>query len=253
MPVAAQLGWGWPLSLSLSPQGSSPRPVCSANARIRRSFLSDTQGPSLKVLSPVSRGTTGHEEGQAQGGRGPAVRSMALAGLQAFFGASAVVSVAAALCMGPTIVPLHLLQPGCRDNKGYLWVRTHTPMQRSTGRPLFNQRHLYSNWIVFKYDEHWFRWTYELKYLKLGRLWVMVMKLCSWFYLYLFQVFCGWKCIIISRIKALSFWLVSCLSLIFYLCSILSVGSLHCSPKSHRNGQMCVSSYMRGSFQTSDA
>jgi len=43
----------------------------------------------------------GHEEG---GGMLP-VRSVALARLQAFFGASVAVSVTAALCMGRAIVP----------------------------------------------------------------------------------------------------------------------------------------------------
>lgn len=57
--------------------------------------------------------------------------SMSLAWLQAFFGPSVVVSVTAALCMGPAIVRLHLVHPGRRNNKGYLWVCTHTLMQSS--------------------------------------------------------------------------------------------------------------------------
>lgn len=67
----------------------------------------------------------GHEEGQVvcRGGRGGVGvrRSMALARLQAFFGASVAVSVTAALRMRPAIVPLPIcFTPACRDNKGYL-------------------------------------------------------------------------------------------------------------------------------------
>lgn len=129
--------WRWPLCLLSSPLPSYSK-AHSAKTRLCCSFRvvcspSDAQGLSLKVSSPWPKGTMGHTESQVGEGGGVCIGDVHGSGsapgiLWSFSGCVSHCRPphGPGHCSSP-----HLPHPGRRDNKGYLWVWTHTLMQSS--------------------------------------------------------------------------------------------------------------------------
>lgn len=154
MLAVAGVGWGWPLTIySVVLFQAGPQCQHASLLLLQRGLQlfwragAVFEGVILSV--PGHHGTWGGSGGGGAGRSavGAAARSVVLARLQAFFGASVAVSVTAALCMGPSIVPHPICLTPAAGTTRVISESALTPWwkaARRTVRPLLSRPHIFS-------------------------------------------------------------------------------------------------------------